>query len=785
MKRIARDSAKRPQKRAYALTKTIRSLPLGCARGTVSVYLIILILPVFLLNALFVDLIRLRLAGRETETAAKAGLRSIMSRYDAGLQSYGLYGLDFDKDKLVEEFREITGSNLSSSVTDSTFRYIDNRLETEATDIRGLYTLANPVEFERQILQEMKYRAPIAYTLELAEPFKRSGSSGAMRSASQFYDEAAKLEEIGEKRDEALDEAWAKAEQLARTAEGFSDKYESRLSRMSELAKRIGLYTLDDIKSKIDEIGEAVERAKDRLDSLNKRLRSKKSDLRDALQNGASDVSGLREDIEELKDDIDAVTDDIAELTDKRKEWEQLLADFLEYMALSQLCKSESAVDAGLLDDLYEALSKKLDKAQAADNELSAELTRIRASASDRSPYLPAELYDGIAPYGMEYFSKYRLEAGKINAAYQAIHTRWASLGMLDVSSYGELSGQLATLRTLAQDFRANQGAEEAKRMDKSGNLKRQKQNAQSKMRSALSAAKSAWGSCSMNGSDPYDALYKKLEGDGSSADKGLYGKYLAYQGEAGETASTVMFAIEDDEKTSKGAMSFLSKLSDALESLRDEFYTNEFALSKFNYRTIGLPAGSAPANELSLPESHPLAAQEAEYLLYGFNSCAKNYSAAYGEMFVLLLGIRTTEALMEPKSLGLGAATPLLTFLVAAAEGAYRAAQDMNKLLQGESVAVFQKIKAVTVNYKQLFRLFYLVHSQDRPMMARMQALLELNTGKDLTAVVTSVQGAANSSVQLWFLPGFAKWFPDGSFGGRLSGKRWQIQRTAVFAYD
>lgn len=746
-----------------------------------------LILPIFLLNALFIDVIRLRLAGRETEMAAKAGVRSVMSRYDTGLQAYGLYGLVYDEAALSAQFLQVAEHNLSSSVTNSTFQYIDNRIEANRTELRDQHALANPLEFERQILQEMKYRAPITYTLELAEPFKRSGASSAMSTASQFYDEASQLEEIGDKREEALDEAWQYAQQITQMAEGFGAKYEKRIERMTELADQIGLFTLEEIKASIKKIDESIESASDHLDSLNKKLTRKKKSLSEARKNGVSDLSGLKQDIEDIRDEINELEEHISELTNEKGSWEQRLKDLLEYLALSSLSKSETINDAEKLDRLYKELCEKLDEAQAADNDLAAELERIRREKPNRSAYLPDELYNGIAPYGLVFFSKYRTDTGKIVAAFQAAKTRWAAIGLVQVSSLNDLSSDLANLRTLAATFYAHQSAEEAKRVNKNTNVRKQKQDAQTKIRSTLNAAKSAWGSCSLSGSDPYSGLYKQLEGDGTSANGGLYGKYMAYKGEAASAASSsAAYAIEDDKKTTKSAMGLLSKLSNALESFRDELYVNEFALSKFNNRTLGLPAGSASSVELSQPESHPLTNQEAEYLLYGFDSCAKNYSAAYGEMFVLLLGIRTTEALMEPKSAAISAAaTPMVTFLIAAAEGAYRATQDMNKLLEGESISVLQKIQAIKINYKQLLRLFYLLHSRDGPMMARMQSLLELNTGRDLTKTVTSIQGKVDTSVRLWFLPGFSKWFPNHTLGSGITGNRWQIERTAVFAYD
>src|SRR5690606_7547183 len=90
--------------------------------------------------------------------------------------------------------------------------------------------------------------------------------------------------------------------------------------------------------------------------------------------------------------------------------------------------------------------------------------------------------------------------------------------------------------------------------------------------------------------------------------------------------------------------MSLVGSINAALLSVRDKAYINEYALTKFNYRT--LPSRSV---ELSEPHLHPLVHQEAEYVLYGLGSCVLNQGAAFAEMLMLRISIRTTEALLEP----------------------------------------------------------------------------------------------------------------------------------------
>ena len=59
-----------------------------------SVYMIMIIVPVFLFHALLIDVIRVRQAERETESAVRKGVKSAMAGFDSSLQAYGLFGVD-------------------------------------------------------------------------------------------------------------------------------------------------------------------------------------------------------------------------------------------------------------------------------------------------------------------------------------------------------------------------------------------------------------------------------------------------------------------------------------------------------------------------------------------------------------------------------------------------------------------------------------------------------------------------------------------------------------------
>lgn len=110
-----------------------------------------------------------------------------------------------------------------------------------------------------------------------------------------------------------------------------------------------------------------------------------------------------------------------------------------------------------------------------------------------------------------------------------------------------------------------------------------------------------------------------------------------------------------------------------------------------------------------------------------------------------------------------------------------------MTKLVKGEAVELSAKIAApaLSLTYKDYLRVFMLIHSNNTKQMARMQALIELETGKDLMQATTYIQGNAASDIKLWFIPQIMKLL-DGSglLGCKVIGNRCQFISTAAVAY-
>ena len=172
--------------------------------------------------------------------------------------------------------------------------------------------------------------------------------------------------------------------------------------------------------------------------------------------------------------------------------------------------------------------------------------------------------------------------------------------------------------------------------------------------------------------------------------------------------------------------------------------------------------------------------------MLYGLSSCTLNRAAAYAEIYAVRFAVRLVEALLDVKKQAVGAVgTPLLVFLTAAAEAAVKAHQDMKQLIRGEAVPVFAKTPALKMAYSDYLRLFLAVHSKETEKMARIQALIELNTGIDLTERPAYIILRSESAIRLWFLPGAAEWVRRAAgLQGRIEDRRYIISKRAEMAY-
>lgn len=175
-------------------------------KGAVSVFLVMILVPCLVVTSLFTDLARVKLSKDISNNAADLALNSLMTNYDADLSEwYGMVSscqsIDEFYDLSAQYFlRMLSSQNLStdevallsdyySAATQNGAIYdfltdydtkkssdlLGMEVETEQSKIVGPVenaNLGNPVMVKEQVIEYMKYRAPIEITTNIIDRLK-------------------------------------------------------------------------------------------------------------------------------------------------------------------------------------------------------------------------------------------------------------------------------------------------------------------------------------------------------------------------------------------------------------------------------------------------------------------------------------------------------------------------------------------------------------------------------------------------------------------------------------
>lgn len=184
------------------------------SRGAVSVFLIIILVPCIFISSIFVDISRVHLSRSMAQSAGDLALNTLMTNYDADLSDW--YGMAASCQS-IEEFyegsaqfflRTISSQGLSEDEIKTVASYY-----AAATDDDTIYdllqvelmtapsemikavdgaNLTNATMLKKQVVEFMKYRAPIELATSLFERWK--ANSGDLKAA----EESKKNEELTE-----------------------------------------------------------------------------------------------------------------------------------------------------------------------------------------------------------------------------------------------------------------------------------------------------------------------------------------------------------------------------------------------------------------------------------------------------------------------------------------------------------------------------------------------------------------------------------------------------------
>ncbi|WP_379154997.1 hypothetical protein [Paenibacillus sp. sgz5001063] len=729
------------------------------SEGSVSIFLIMVLAFVFLFTAVLIDYARIAAVNVQEERLARAAVRSVMSSYDIELKDkYGLFAYGGnDGDQLLAS---VLNDNLYESGRGDSFNLLP--LGLDSSSFSWSRPLGSYDIFRRQIVEEMKYKAPIDFALELAGKFKPM--SAAMGEASRTTKVLGKLQPLYDEREEALDQMMKLRKQAGESGQALQELI------MNPPGGSI-------LPAPIGNIGTAA------------------------------DIPAM------YGDYVDKYNADLYREEKKPARYQGLLASYLQQSSqlLARFSGTQAAYQAKQVRYLEEAAAA-LDRVKTLNGEMNSLLEQSRNSGPDSAqdsardwdiPDTSAELSADPIKKLREQEDSLILKASEIStmdnslsaqrAASQTVVEKAALIpGSLSSASglNADISSMNASILNASEavsNYIGNYGnagtliAGESAQIEAHRTYDAQRKQVEQEAKGKLSDAMKLLDQIRGLGASAGEAMkrYQSLHeyyNDNIAFNSGVdQGTEIGMSDQNPYTAgSTAMVKVD----------SLYSAMGNMMEGARDRLFQTEYSAMYFPpfdiSRLAGLASSSIDEGTGMLADQLDPNAQELEYILYGFYNPAGNIAAAYGEIFAVRLAIRTMEGFTECA----GLANPLLILASALLYGVEQAVQDMLMLCTNGEIPLSKYIP-VKLSYRDYLRLFLVLHGGGDVQLSRMLALIRLNTGSNPDEKFTYTAANIKMAMPLWFLPGVVKLL-DYSAGlpGEVKGKLYFRNVQADFSY-
>ena len=198
-------------------------------KGAISIFLVIVLVPMLVFSSIFVDMSRINLAKSVAESSGELTLNTALTNYDAVLKDmYGLFATSQDTDELFENLENyyrqcIESAGVAEADADN---YVDQimqfiKSETGTDDMLNMNltsfevtkptggSLANPAVLKSQIVEFMKYRGPINLGTGIFDAFS---SLKNVKKQTQLVDNKNKFYDQQTSMMEKLESVWSELE---------------------------------------------------------------------------------------------------------------------------------------------------------------------------------------------------------------------------------------------------------------------------------------------------------------------------------------------------------------------------------------------------------------------------------------------------------------------------------------------------------------------------------------------------------------------------------------------
>ncbi|WMT39941.1 hypothetical protein RE628_21730 [Paenibacillus sp. D2_2] len=180
-------------------------------------FLVVIFASIFAFVSIFIDFARMAALQAKTEMMTHSASRSVLSSYDPQLvEQYGLFAFgNTDANYIMSK---VLQDQMDLSKRSDDIPLMKARLDSSTVEL--LRPIGTYEVFEQQIREEMKYKAPIDFAIEIINRFKPM--SKVMKEASNTVDLLSKLQKLYDQREAKLDEMLEKQRSAALTVNNIA-----------------------------------------------------------------------------------------------------------------------------------------------------------------------------------------------------------------------------------------------------------------------------------------------------------------------------------------------------------------------------------------------------------------------------------------------------------------------------------------------------------------------------------------------------------------------------------
>lgn len=197
-------------------------------KGAVSLFLVIVLLPTLSFAGVFIDLARTKIAEETVTSAADLALNTLLSNYDSDLKDYfGLFGSTQSTEDIISVAKQYFADCMISAGVDTSQAYANAQSITDTffgeDDIRDMLQLSvdgdvkiepvknsaldNPAMLKKNVIEFMKYRAPVNAVADLFSNITDSGVEEQMNNVSKETEMTNKKKEFYEAEEALIEQA--------------------------------------------------------------------------------------------------------------------------------------------------------------------------------------------------------------------------------------------------------------------------------------------------------------------------------------------------------------------------------------------------------------------------------------------------------------------------------------------------------------------------------------------------------------------------------------------------